>query len=674
LKERDHSLTTDNLDPARRSSHEVYRLVRILSEQFHIRSSHQAPYSRNDLTQGIRAIYESLRTHQISQFARARTEVEVILRYHAPTATDNTINRGINNIVIELERFVSYRERPLPAIVRQTILLQRLIRQQQARNRIRPTLWSIRNLQAIFRARTVRARIQPLIVQYRQAIIRLQQFFRTRRSNQGIINIQQAILGALQQHRQQQQTAAQYIWQQYQIVRSNRRIRNLVQNIVIQRQQRRVAATRIQQIVRGNQARQQFQIALIRRRNHQRLARQQIRQFQRRVIQVQSYARRFIHQRRYQAHMAQQNPVNLIAALVGALQAQNLNMGPPRETNIVKISIYDGTTDPTTWLEDFESAATANNLTQARKLQVAPAYLKGIAEAWYRDRQLNPRTATTHWEIVIPNNAIVNPANTFKQPFLERFRTATKIAAWQRELDSCTQQTGETVDAYATRIRRLMRRVDPMNQNLEQTRVSAFMRGLNGACAFFVRAQNPEDVETAIDIAKGYEASFQNTAGLNFLQPLAPTTAPATTPVATTTANTNPTQHLTTLLTDMQSQITALRVETDWRRNNPQDRSPSARGPRPASRCSQCNRIGHDAQYCRERNLNYNNNNRDNRNCFKCGRVGHIARDCRTGQNRNNQNQDRRNQNWRNPNDRTYRFNEEELKDFIGNTVRHLKD
>ena len=219
--------------------------------------------------------------------------------------------------------------------------------------------------------------------------------------------------------------------------------------------------------MRRNLARQQFQIALIRRQNYQRLARQQIRQFQRRVVQVQSYIRRFIHQCRYQVHMAQQNPVNLIAALVGALQAQNLNMGPPRETNIVKISTYDGTTDPTTWLEDFESAATANNLTQDRKLQVAPVYLKGIAEAWYRDRQLNPRTATTHWEIVIPNNAIVNPANTFKQPFLDRFRIATKIAAWQRELDGCIQQTGETVDAYATRIRRLMRRVDPMNQNLE---------------------------------------------------------------------------------------------------------------------------------------------------------------------------------------------------------------
>jgi hypothetical protein len=107
-----------------------------------------------------------------------------------------------------------------------------------------------------------------LIAHRRQAATRLQQFFRTRRDNQRITNIQQAVLGALQQHRQQQQDAARYIWQQYQISRSNRRIRNIVQNIVIQRQQRRVTATRIQQIVRRNQARQQFQLALIRRRNH----------------------------------------------------------------------------------------------------------------------------------------------------------------------------------------------------------------------------------------------------------------------------------------------------------------------------------------------------------------------------------------------------------------------
>ena len=88
------------------------------------------------------------------------------------------------------------------------------------------------------------------------------------------------------------------------------------------------------------------------------------------------------------------------------------------------------------------------------------------------------------------------------------------------------------------------------------------MRGLNGACAFFVRAQNPEDMETAINIAKGYEASFQNTVGLNFLQSLALTATLAPAPVTTTT-NTSTAQNLTTLLADMYSQISALRVDTD---------------------------------------------------------------------------------------------------------------
>ena len=174
MKEKDHNSTINNLDPSRRSSHEVARLVRILCEQFYIRSNYRTPYSRDDLARGIRAIYESQRTHQILQFAVARREVEVILRHHAPTAADITINQRINAIVIELEHFVSYRDNPLPAIIRQAIILQRLIRQQQAQNRIGHLLWSLDSLQAIFRARAVRARIQPLIVQCRQAAIQLQ--------------------------------------------------------------------------------------------------------------------------------------------------------------------------------------------------------------------------------------------------------------------------------------------------------------------------------------------------------------------------------------------------------------------------------------------------------------------------------------------------------------------
>ena len=67
---------------------------------------------------------------------------------------------------------------------------------------------------------------------------------------------------------------------------------------------------------------------------------------------------------------------------------QQVNAGHPlpphREVNLVRISEFDGTTDPITWIEDFEKAATANGFTNARKLAIVGAYLKGTAADWLR--------------------------------------------------------------------------------------------------------------------------------------------------------------------------------------------------------------------------------------------------------------------------------------------------
>ena len=161
----DRNLTTDNLDPNRRSSHEIARLVRILSEQFYISTNTRSPYGRDDIFRSIRAIYEGLRTHQPLGFQVARRELEIILRHHAPTAANVTINQRINYIVIELERFVSYRNGPSLAVIRHTTSLQQLIRRfiqqqrYQAQTQIDHILWTIETLQAVIRARSVRARI-----------------------------------------------------------------------------------------------------------------------------------------------------------------------------------------------------------------------------------------------------------------------------------------------------------------------------------------------------------------------------------------------------------------------------------------------------------------------------------------------------------------------------------
>ena len=61
-----------------------------------------------------------------------------------------------------------------------------------------------------------------------------------------------------------------------------------------------------------------------------------------------------------------QQIIRQIAALATAIQNQ-VDLGhpdiPPREVNLVRIESFDRTSDPISWLEQFESTAIANGLT-----------------------------------------------------------------------------------------------------------------------------------------------------------------------------------------------------------------------------------------------------------------------------------------------------------------------
>ena len=84
------------------------------------------------------------------------------------------------------------------------------------------------------------------------------------------------------------------------------------------------------------------------------------------------------------ANNNQQALIDNIGQLVATINGQVQLGHPPaqaREVNMIKIETFDGTSDPVTWLENFEKAAMANSLTDARKLAVVPAYLTGTAAA-----------------------------------------------------------------------------------------------------------------------------------------------------------------------------------------------------------------------------------------------------------------------------------------------------
>ena len=176
------------------------------------------------------------------------------------------------------------------------------------------------------------------------------------------------------------------------------------------------------------------------------------------------------------AQPPQANFNNLIAGLgqlTAAIQAQVATVPPvapggpivpaARETSFVRIEpFYGDSQDPISWLEDFENAATANGLTDNRKLQVVPAYLKGAAATWFAGRRADPAMAPQYWEHQGGWNA-AQIAITLRQPFIDYFRTETKLASWQRELDIHQQGPTEFVEGYAAKLRDLIRQVDLAN-------------------------------------------------------------------------------------------------------------------------------------------------------------------------------------------------------------------
>jgi Ty3 transposon capsid-like protein len=200
-----------------------------------------------------------------------------------------------------------------------------------------------------------------------------------------------------------------------------------------------------------------------------------------------------------------------VQALVNAINAipvPNLQPVPPREASVVKIDPYYGDEqDPISWIEDFEKAAIANNYTDARKLQIVVAYLKGTAASWLYDRQQSPLTRPQTW-IHNPGDTAAQINTTFRQPFIDHFQTEAKICEWQQELTS-HQQMAMTVDQYASKLRNLIRRVYPNGDLPIQAQISQFVQGLQPHLKFHVQTSSPQNLDQAIAAARRFETGYQ---------------------------------------------------------------------------------------------------------------------------------------------------------------------
>ena len=214
-----------------------------------------------------------------------------------------------------------------------------------------------------------------------------------------------------------------------------------------------------------------------------------------------------------------QNLTAALAALQNALPNTNqalaantnaVNNPPRRAGRIADLPhFYGGDQDPISWMEDFTRACDANGITDAHKLNVVPAYLKGAASTWWTTNQaLNAGHAN---RIAVWTGA-ANNNTEFTHNFPGAFQTQTLTEIWNTELDQRKQRPGEDVNTYAAALLELYRRVENANgfQYPEGLKARKFVNGLSPDLYVTVKPHNDNTWQAAVDRAKSYELTHSN--------------------------------------------------------------------------------------------------------------------------------------------------------------------
>ncbi|RHZ50775.1 hypothetical protein Glove_492g28 [Diversispora epigaea] len=192
------------------------------------------------------------------------------------------------------------------------------------------------------------------------------------------------------------------------------------------------------------------------------------------------------------------------------IEQEENNEEPIVENNIMDILALrskkfrgNGTQDPVEWLKNYEKTARMNGWTDDQKKERIYTVLDDTADEWYNEIYTqtygNGNDEWSTWAIV-------------KDQFLEQFCNRRWMNKWTRELEKFKQQPGESVDQYAARFKRIIRKGAPAMQNAEK--LYHFKKGLRKGMLPIISMHNPEDIAAVIELAQHYEEAEDLEEGL----------------------------------------------------------------------------------------------------------------------------------------------------------------
>ncbi|CAG8634645.1 3519_t:CDS:10, partial [Cetraspora pellucida] len=209
-----------------------------------------------------------------------------------------------------------------------------------------------------------------------------------------------------------------------------------------------------------------------------------------------------------------------------------------------------------------------------RKIQIASGHLRGMAAKWYKDN----RDEIIYWK---RDGAA---ENSFHALLVTFFTTPEKQHKWQLELNTLAQGRNEKVDAYATKFKKLLSRVDPLPESYT---CECSLGGLKGKTATFVAVTSPRDLNEAIVAARKVEAGDYYS-----------------THTSETTQSTDKKDELIEALVKQVQQLSVNYVALNNKKEKdipePERRCDNYREPRREIVCYGCGEMGHIARYSDE--------------------------------------------------------------------------
>ncbi len=311
---------------------------------------------------------------------------------------------------------------------------------------------------------------------------------------------------------------------------------------------------------------------------------------------------------------------------------------PAGTRNIAKYDKFYGGNDedPTEWAETMDRAFNANNVQNADKMAIAATFLRAEAAEWYEREKRNNVNVFGQWYTAGQNNNL-------RELLIANFASENKRSKWFQEYEMIRQGIGETIEDYANRLRKTLKRIDSTNTLPEGMKAQKFIKGLLPTYLMAVSAGNIATLEGAINTARQVEMTLQ---------------------IGMTNVNNNVMSNIgiSSLGTNPNPKVSEEEIDELTKKMDKMMLLFESQQQR-----------GNNYNNYQRRNNNYqrNNNNQRNRNnddwqrnvtCYNCGQRGHIATNCRNERNSNGQGDNNRNNgNNRNGNTNNRQNNERHL-------------